>query len=169
MVALGGQRRLAVHALAADPTTGLIYAGTTDGVWISPDGGRTWPPRRQRHEPRPALSLLPHPGGTASLLAGSGAGVIVSDDGGLTWTPVGSSPHVAVYALLDVDSRGTLLAGTDGGLFISHNDGGYWQPATLPVGTAVEALATGPDHVIYAGSSSGVYCSTDGGTTWQHI
>ncbi len=168
MASIGGPPGLAVHALSGDPA-GLLYVGTTDGVWVSTDGGSTWPPRRQYHEPRPVLAMLPHPGGTMRFLAGSGAGVVASPDGGLRWTPIGGSPHLLVYALLDVNDRGTLLAGTETGLYISHNGGAYWQPTTLPVDMAVKALALGPGHVIYAGSAAGVYRSVDGGATWQHL
>lgn len=165
-----GRRGPAVQALAGNPDSGVVYAGSSDGVWMSTDGGRTWPSRAQRDDPRSVLSLLPPAAGAAPrLLAGSQDGLAVSSDDGATWRPIGRGLQAVVYALLAVDGQGILLAGTDAGLYLSRNDGADWQPTALPPGIAVKALAQGPGREVYAASSLGVYRSTDGGTTWQHL
>ena len=167
-VVVGGAHRLAVHALAFGPQ-GFVYAGTTDGVWMSADGGVTWLSPGRRGEPRPALSLLVHPAGAPILLAGSGAGLLYSGDGGRTWAPTGSGLHAAVYCLLDADRHGTLLAGTDAGLYISRDNGAFWQLVALPAGISVKALAAGARHAVFAATSLGVYQSLDGGATWRSL
>ncbi len=76
----------AVNALAQDPKTRYLYAGTDGGLFESRDGGVTWTPRTTTA----GVSSLVADSSSGSLYAAIvHGGIQVTSDGGLTWSPVG--------------------------------------------------------------------------------
>ena len=105
-----------VNAMAQDPRTGYLYAGTDDGLFESRDAGTSW-------------ALHASTGGVNSLAADprSGAlyaaivhgGIQVTLDGGLTWSPVG-------YGFSNTASVHNLAISSDGSiLYTATSDGVY--------------------------------------------
>ena len=95
-------------------------------------------------------------------------GVLSSDDRGATFRPDNLSLPTTQVLTLAVDADGRWLAGTVQGFFRRTPDG--WQAPTAGLGRSpIQALCLGPRGQIFAGTSSGVYRSTDGGATWSYL
>jgi photosystem II stability/assembly factor-like uncharacterized protein len=100
-----------IDSLAADASTGMLYAGTdADGVAVSRDGGATW-----SRSGKGLSTLLSTPGAINTLTvaadgtvyAGTASrGAARSDDGGVTWHRINSG-------LPDIDVRCIMTAGTE--------------------------------------------------------
>src|SRR5262249_18274993 len=120
--------------LQMDPTDhNVVYAGTTEGLWKTTDGGATWKHMTGSniiindvlHDPRRPARVL---------LATDRSGVLASDDGGATFTASNRGfTHRQVAALLvDRSNLATLYAGVlndkeFGGVFVSRDGGPTWK------------------------------------------
>lgn len=173
---------MVVASLTADPQqTALLYAGTSDGLYISTHYGDTWTRARNAGLPGgdtiAALILLP----TAhTLLAGTTAhGLYASTDAGATWQPAVSSlpASASIVTLLWDDAAHTAYAAVaHAGLFASADGGATWQPSGpgLPsdVYTLAHAAAGGQSAsapMLYAATSNGVFATSDPHAGWQRI
>lgn len=129
VVALKGKR---IAALAVQPTTGRLYAGTIadGGLFISRDQGATWQPAGAGLEKSWIRAILLDPAEPKRIyVATSGAGVLKSDDEGATWTAINTGlPDKDIRALaLDPQHPEHLYAGLHGpGLFQSIDGGATW-------------------------------------------
>lgn len=174
-----------VTALATSPSQpGLVYAGLTyGGVFRSSDGGRSWRPARGGLQTL-VWDLAIDPADPETVYAGSGRGLWKSIDGAETWRRVrGGLPDGLLEALAVHPTRaGTVFAGIwRTGLFKSEDGGASWRQigrgrglGSARVPAVPLDLAFDPDEpeTIYAAvehARSGVYESTDGGTTWSHM
>jgi hypothetical protein len=144
----------------------------------------------------PALAVSPNGTGGTNLFAGTIGGVFLSTDNGTSWTavnnglpkyPYDTSLYDLVYALVvsPNETGGTnLFAGTEyGGVFLSTNNGTSWTAANngLPKNpdvtsfyVSVFAFAVSPNGTggtnLFAGTYySGVFLSTDNGTSWTAV
>ena len=95
-------------------------------------------------------------------------GVFVSSDAGAAWTRMnaGLRDSTGISALL-VAGPYLFAATFGGGVFRSGNGGVSWSEADsgMPANSYVTSLAASGTR-LYAGAISGVYVSTDSGTTW---
>lgn len=169
-----------------DLASGLIFAGTAQGVFYSDDGAASWHPLGLDTLSIAAVAVLPKASGV-TLFAGSdngpaGAGYLLKSEGlSGSWAAVkGSFPGDAIVASLDAASApsgGTdppVLAGTSEGLFRSDDRGVTWNPLSgLPSTDFNLALfnPANPDQ-IYVGSdgdqgNGGVFRSLDRGASWS--
>lgn len=142
----------AVAGVPGDPT--VYYVGTPEGgVWKTTDGGTVWKPIFDAaHVPSiGSVAVAPSDPGVVYVGTGDpsswsftpGHGVYKSTDAGKTWRNVGLEVTGSVVSLL-VDPRdpNIVLAGAFG----SRTPG-----------------------VVAANQSRGVYRSTNGGRTWDHV
>ena len=109
----------------------------------------------------------------------SPGGVSASANAGSSWTRASAGlVHSQVYSLA-VGSNNWLYAGTGRGVARSTDGGTTWNPTVLAQATAyglappiavgsIFALAVNPlsSATVYAGTSQGVYRSSDAGTNW---
>jgi photosystem II stability/assembly factor-like uncharacterized protein/Tol biopolymer transport system component len=161
-------------ALALDPTTSTLYAGTPGGVFRSVDGGASWVARSNGLRDLSVQALAIDPATPTTLYAGTqfGGGVFKTIDGGASWTSR-SIPASAVLTLaIDPVATATVYAGTNLGLFKSTDGGGTWVPAnngldTLSVVTAIAIDPTAPSTLYVGKNGGGVFKSTDAGATWN--
>lgn len=126
-----------VVAMAPDPSrAGVIWAGATDGMFLTETGGEPW--LRRGLAGQSVLAILPEPG---RVWAGATNGLYASTDEGGAWSPVGLD-GMTVTALAR-GAAGRLLAGTrDSGLWSSADDGGTWDPYGLGLeGESIDSLA----------------------------
>ncbi len=142
---IGGRTR----GLVFDPTTSapnytIHAAGVAGGVWKSTDGGTSWLPKADTIANIAVNSLAINSTGT-TLLAGTGEGYF------------------------NVDGvRGN-------GIFKSIDSGGTWSPlaatANNPDFYYVNDVVLSPlsDSVVYAATATGVWRSSNGGTSWTRI
>jgi len=171
-----------VNSLTVD-ADGVLYAGTSDGVFKSSNGGNTWE----------TLAGLENFFITKLFVDGHGTVYALTFgvyDGPLkffkkprdseAWIDVSngleSSSAFDVY-VITMDAAGTLYIGTAyKGIFKSSDAGRSWvrvnnsllkSPESFEAGTF--ALAVDTHGVLYAATHQGVFKTPDGGTSWMPV
>ncbi len=166
----GSMWNLMNNGLGSSAVTGVVdpgpafLAGTMGGAFRSTDEGGTW---------SESSSGLTNPAVTSvvnyfpNVLAGTTNGIYLSTNSGSQWAPANSG--LSLTQVVSLAAHNTdCYAGTFGGMFVSTDFGLNWKWANHGlVATSIGALAI-DGAAIYAGSDgSGVYRSTDRGTTWE--
>jgi photosystem II stability/assembly factor-like uncharacterized protein len=180
-----------VHALVISPQDPqVLYAGTLGaGVFVSTDAGATWTQSSRglgehKHVEVEAVAIAPR--SSRTVYAGTCDGVFQSKDGGANWRAVNTrliSTDIRALAI-DPQKPDTLFAGTwgwyhestttrqaePGGISKSLDSGGTWATVDgVLAGKDVAAIAIDPHdtEIVYAGTTDGLFWSSDGGTRWQ--
>ena len=166
-----------ISALVVDPLApATVYAGTGDGVFKTTNSGDRWAAVNTGLPNLDVHAFAIDPSNPTTLYAGiASLGVFKSTNSGATWeaASVGlGSPYVETLAV-DPSMGTTLFAGTEGPqVFRSTDSGGTWGPTGYgpndPWGyDLAPALAVSPTPAaVYAGTTYGVFKSTDGGRNW---
>jgi photosystem II stability/assembly factor-like uncharacterized protein len=141
-----------------------VLAGTANGIFRSPNGGRAW----RAVDETEGMSIA------AVVALPDGSALATSDDGRL----LRSSDTSAQWSILEVDlpagivptalcaSGPFLLLGTiNSGIHRSVDGGWTWSQAA---DDAIFALATS-QNALYAGTGTGLMISLDGGTSWEEL
>jgi photosystem II stability/assembly factor-like uncharacterized protein len=159
------------RAFAQDPDhPDTLYAGTTEGLWVSEDCTNTW--RLVTPSNLIVNSVLALPGGSV-LLGTDGAGVVRSSDYGQTW--VASNDGFSerfVSRIVFERPRRRVLAGvmgdrTHGGVFVAASPQGPWAKLGAGLeGREVLSLAAAAGLVV-AGTDNGVFTLQDG--RWRRL
>ncbi|HVQ31844.1 MAG TPA: hypothetical protein VMV21_19765, partial [Vicinamibacteria bacterium] len=141
-----------------------LYAGTTEGLWVSDDSSATWQLFTKKE--LVVNAVLPLAGGVV-LVGSDGAGVLKSTDRGKTFTASndGFSARFVSQVVVDSDS-GRLYAGIrhdrqHGGVFTALQPNGPW----VALGTGLEGrevlslaeAGRGEDQVVLAGTDDGLF------------
>lgn len=163
-----------VTALAWDaswPDTVVAVLHKED-VYVSMDAGRNWS----------ALAGLPSETGTVSaiiiapqpswhlVVATSKGSIYAAADPFKGWKSVSPAMcGLAVHALCRSAST-TLMVGTSGGVFSADTASWQWTDASMGIQEVqVTCLASDPirQSLLYAGTTGGMYVSSDSGSTWR--
>ena len=157
-----------VLSLAADPQhNGVLFSGTSHGLYKSTDGGATW--KAGSGLPVNAVTAVAlDPANANTVYACMSEGLYQSKDGGVTWKAILTGPVTSVAAA--ATKAGVIYAGRPAAPIVRSRDGGVNWEEVSPV-VSVNALAIDPTNalIIYAGTSrSGIYLSIDGGATWAY-
>lgn len=147
----------------ADPT---VFAGTVEGLFKSPDAGRTFAPTVVRGTP---VTRIEWPG--PALVVMTGHGVLVSSDGGASFSsgtglPPGGPQALAVSSFFARDP--VLFTAVGGaGVFRSGDGGQTWMPAGLEGHRVRDLVWLGP--ILYAATDQGLFRSDNAGQKWTGI
>ena len=170
-----GLTSLNVVALAIDPTTSAIYAGTIGygGIFKTTNGAGTWSAAGLTGLWVNSIAIAIDSGSSATVYAGTSGGLYKSTDGGANWSQVNIGPtSLNVRALaIDPTNSATIYAGTSGGLYKSIDGGANWSQVNTGTGNyPVFTLAIDPTNsaTIYV-SAGWVVKSTDGGAHWDYL
>jgi photosystem II stability/assembly factor-like uncharacterized protein len=170
---------------AADETLFALVHGV--GLYKSTDGGATWNPTGLSGD-LSAFAVSPDYASDETLIAASASDgqVSMSTDGGDTWAVLGvtlgtGGQHTLLFSPTFATDQVVLVASSaDHGPYRSADGGATWSPVgwydpANPyqggiVGGAVFALALAPatayDGTAFAGTSCGIYRSSDRGVHW---
>ncbi|MCA1632858.1 MAG: peptidoglycan-binding protein, partial [Acidobacteria bacterium] len=159
----------------------VIYAGTTEGFWLSANGGNDWKvtTNRQSFE---INAIAVHPKNPDIVYIGTNNyGVMISRDGGRNFAPSneGYSGRRAYSILADRERPSrfyatTINTATGGGYFYVSDDGGStWQLSTKNMPQRLIAYSILQDqhdgNIIYLGTNYGLYRSADRGASWASM
>lgn len=159
---------------------GILFGATFSGLFRSTDDGATWTDANDGLE-YPGVGCFTTTG--MDLFAGGWNGVFRSTDDGANWTPADSGLPVSfstgsVSALLSsgADLFAAISGGeySDGYIYRSSDNGASWRRSDtgLPHGsntyTHPYALAESNGE-LFAGTSVGIYRSTDKGNSWHAV
>jgi photosystem II stability/assembly factor-like uncharacterized protein len=173
----------AISALIIDPyDAAVLYAGTRGrGVWKSTDAGATWSASNASADARLAsadvYSLMLDPAHPNTIFgAVSAMGIVRSSDAGQTWKSLteelfnygARATHIVMGK-----NQSMLLYGTNAGSIVRSTNGGEsWIPSRNGLESdSVLSLASIRDvpDCVFAGTTTGLYMSTDFGSTWSGI
>jgi len=156
----------------AQGDTGLLLAGTTEGLWVSRDSGTSWD--RTTSADLVVNAVIVQGDGTI-ILGTEGAGILRSSDQGRTWVAsnAGFSERFVFKLLFDPDGERVVVAVWDahgyGGVFVSQRVGGPW--VRLPEGLEgrqVLALAL-RGNTIFAGTDAGIFVRESRAPSWTPL
>lgn len=170
-----------VRCFATDPRRPtLVYAGCTQGILKSSDGGKTWTPS-DNGMPNGSFEILgiaidPKVSSTLYAIGPAGVGVWRSTDSGGTWTRVRHGSPAGDYDSVTIDpiDPNTLYVGANGlGVLKTTDAGATWTLLTeglpqLDTGPLYQDIEVDPQSpsTVYVATSLGLYRSDDAGATW---
>jgi photosystem II stability/assembly factor-like uncharacterized protein len=160
--------------LQMDPTDhNVVYAGTTEGLWKTIDGGATWKHMTGSNIIINDVLIDPRQPSRV-LLATDRSGMLASDDGGVTFTASnrGFTHRQAAALLVDRKNSNVLYAGVlndkeFGGVFVSPNAGQTWKQNSDGLdGRDVFVLRQAADSTLVAGTDHGIFALSPNGSRW---
>ena len=150
--------------LAGTPN-GIVFAGTSAGLFVTADGGATWAPFDLGRAETNVSSLLPWgPTIVAGISNAVPNGLFVTPDHGSSWTPGGVLPGITGL----VASGSALVATGYSGIYRSTDGGAtFTQAPSFPrvLGGSAPAIASSGGS-LFASNWTDLYRSVDNGTTW---
>ena len=171
----GTNRR--THIILQDPVEErILYAGTTQGLWKSLDGGLTW----QKPNPYPyvinSIAILPTDHNQL-YLATDRSGILKSPDGGRSYQSINEgfiNRNISRFLSEDKLYVTSNYDGDFGGVFASPDSGQSWLLKANQLalkGKNVISLAISPTNpnVIFAGTYEGLLKSENQGMTWKLV
>lgn len=160
--------------LQMDPVDhNIVYAGTTEGLWKTIDGGATWKHMTGSNIIINDVLIDPRQPSRV-LLATDRSGVLASDDGGVTFTASnrGFSHRQAAALLVDRNNSNVLYAGVlndkeFGGMFVSRDAGQTWKQNSDGLdGRDVFVLRQGADNSLVAATDHGLFALPANASRW---
>lgn len=145
-------------------TESRVFVSAADGIFISSNRGLSW-----HFVDNSALDgnwIHCIASFDSIVMAGTDNGLYRSNDFGLTWTRASNGlPAVEVYSVFV--GRGDSFVGLQGnGVYSSTNYGVTWYPLNTGLGNRSVTTMLIEDSVFYAGTTSGVFRSTNKGGQW---
>lgn len=141
-----------------------IFAGTTNGIFLSTDTGKTWFNTGLVNTSIAALAIS-----GSDIYAGTNKGILVSTDNGSSWTAINSglvNTNVTSLAISGI----TIFAGTKGGLYSANTASDAasfnWSNAdTTFTNKTINGLVVA-EGALYLATNSGIY-THPGATHWN--
>jgi photosystem II stability/assembly factor-like uncharacterized protein len=150
----------------------LLLAGTTEGLWLSRDGGGAWQLATRKDIVLNAVLALPS---GVILLGADGIGVLRSEDGARSFLASNDGFSERFVSRLAFDPQGgRILAGiwgdrSHGGVLAASDPRGPWTRLAEGLeGREVLSLATAGPSVL-AGTDDGVFAWTPAAGAWARL
>lgn len=158
----------------------ILYIATNDYIYKSRDGGKTWTNLSKGMSYSRVIAMAIDPLYPATIYAGTkGDAVYKSYDGGQRWTSVRAGLDDATISsvvnqfVFDPTDANHIFLATTMGVFESKNAGERWVKKMEGMKEVLMVVTLGMDAahpaVMYAGTSGGVYKTSDHGTHWQQV
>lgn len=174
------QSRRTRDILQHPSVAGTVFAGTTEGFWVTTNGSKSWAITTQKD--LEINSIAVHPDAPNRVFLGTNNyGVLVSNDGGRNFEPtnVNYTSRFAYTITADIETPNRFYAtthntATGGGfMFISDDGGNTWKrPKNFDV-VRISPFGVVQDRVnanlMYLASNVGIYKSVDRGGSWTQI
>jgi photosystem II stability/assembly factor-like uncharacterized protein len=150
---------------------GLIYAGTSNGLFYSEDGGLTWNITGNLN--RKVFSIYVDPNNSSLMLVGTDNGVYRSIDGGKSFEEANKDiTNISVYYIMaDSSMKDAFYIGTDKGIYKTIDNCDTWLLVNNGLGGKIVFITQNPKkpYMLYAASSFGVYITYDYGDHWASL
>lgn len=173
---------LAVHPF----NTSTIFAGTLgDAVYRSVDGGNRWSivNAGMKEHVTYVNAFVFHPHEPETILAATTVGFFKTDNDGMMWEELSNKGLDSVYivsAVMDPKNTNIIYGGTSGGVYKTVNGGLTWNLMSsgmiegefrTAMALGVNSLVMDPNDssILYAGSTRGLFKTTNGGKNWVKI
>jgi photosystem II stability/assembly factor-like uncharacterized protein len=156
--------------------------GTDRGLFRSTNNGANWNLSNTGLTTSFVYSIVIDRNTPTTIYAGTAGGVSKSTDGGVTWVTTGPTNGTVRTLAIDPSNSSIIYAGTASGVYKTTNGGASWMAinngmvvsfasgsGTFPVTIRNLVIDPGNPNTVYAGSSSGIYKSTDGGANWFRL
>ena len=187
------------HVTSLIAREGVILAGTTNGIFISDDGGQSWQETSDGLTHRHVRWLAFHPDISDREFAGTEpAAIFTSGDGGASWQECPEvsalrgkfgwwlpySPAAGCVRGFTFHGQRVYAAVEVGGALRSDDSGASWRlvdgsdgraqfgrPNPAHIHPDVHDIAVHPTSpdLVFAPTGGGFYRSEDGGKTWMHL
>ncbi|HKE55349.1 MAG TPA: SBBP repeat-containing protein, partial [Pyrinomonadaceae bacterium] len=146
-----------------------IYATADTGFFRSTNGGASWIPLSTL--PSTVNKLVADPVNMSILYAATNVGMFKSVDGGEHFSAInnGFVPSIARVVAIDPVDPFILYAASFGNSYFKTVDGGANWTSFFFNGSNATSIVVDPNNhtTVYAGTSSGVFKSTNSGSTWS--
>ena len=177
-----------VTTVAIDPQLpATVYAGTMgDAVYKSPDGGQHWLPHNVGLKEHVSFvnQFVFHPALSERVYAATTVGAFYSKDAGREWEERMNGMkevHIVTAIAINPKDPSVLYGGTTGGIYRSDDGAMTWKKMNnglIPESELMASMALGVNaieidhvnpHVVYAGTTKGLYRTTNRGESWDRI
>ncbi len=159
---------------------GIIYVATNDYIYKTRDGGQAWTNLSQGMSHSRVIAMAIDPAYPATVYAGTkGDAVYKSHDGGQRWASMRSGLDDATISsvvnqfLFDPADAQHIFIATTMGVFETKNGGEQWTKKMEGMKEVLMVVTLGMDptrpSILYAGTSGGVYKSTDQAGHWEKV
>jgi len=172
---LSSRFSIRAHLVMIDPTNDQrIYGGTTEGLFVSNNEGRTW--RRLTSDKLTINAVQIDPDNGRQIVIGTEyKGVLRSEDEGKTWSESneGFSHKKVSWILPDSEASGRIIAGImsgEGGLYSYDEDSSQWTQSQIEQGLRILSFLILPDDQgRLAGTTQGVYWQQHPSGRWTKL
>jgi photosystem II stability/assembly factor-like uncharacterized protein len=159
------------HFVALDPRHDqTVFAGTTEGLLRSADGGRSW--RNVSAQSIKSISFDPWVPGRI-FFASTTAGLMVSTDSGATLREINigfANRNFTTLAGSGFDLySSSVYEAASGGVYRSNNYGLRWEHTGIPQGDQLLTMSVvpGDPKTLFGAGYHSLLVSVDSGKTWQ--
>ncbi|MBI3112414.1 MAG: T9SS type A sorting domain-containing protein [Ignavibacteriales bacterium] len=146
---------------------GRLYAGSyRGGLFKSDDHGGTWTSVHSIFKNHGILSIASSLQGDLYVGTNETPSVYRSRDNGLNWTPLSDGLSDPSTYSMGVTGSGTVFAASTTGMNRLDAQSDKWVPINVLANLYVNDIVTIDSSLVLVATESGVYRSTNAGTTW---
>lgn len=148
-------------------TNSNVYAGTSNGVFLTTNEGANWIVRNIGITGTPMVHALASYG--SKIIAGTDSGIYVSSNNALTWIARNSGiPYGYARKINSLFVTGDrIFAGTDLGIFLSVDGCDSWTEKNAGLGSYLVLSFVQKENNIFAGTGRRIFKSSNYGDSWD--